>query len=62
MDVVQLISLVFEKKCPWDKKEKNYHYTDFKRRSWEDISEEMDIAGMKLKSFISHTNSTSVLN
>ena len=60
MDVEQLISLVFEKKCLRDIKEKNYHNGDLKRRSWEDISEEMDITGKK--SFISHTNSTSDLN
>ena len=60
MDAGQLISVVFKKKCLWDKKEKNYHNRDLKRRSWEEISEEMDITGKK--SFISHTNSTSDLN
>ena len=59
MDVKQLISPVFEKKCPWDIKE-NYHNRDLKRRSWEDISEEIDKTGQK--SSISHTDITSDLN
>ena len=47
MDTEQLISLVFEKRCLWDMKERNYHNRDVKKRLWQEISDEMGIASKK---------------
>lgn len=42
MDIDKLISLVFENRCLWDLKDKNYHNRDVARRNWEKVAAELN--------------------
>ncbi|KAJ8977834.1 hypothetical protein NQ317_011918 [Molorchus minor] len=42
MDSEKLISLVYENRCLWDMKNKQYHNRDISRKTWEKISKEMN--------------------
>ena len=45
MDSEKLITLVYEHRCLWDMKDKNYHNRDLSRKKWEEISKTMDVNG-----------------
>lgn len=42
MDYDKLISLVYENRCLWDMRDKNYHNRDISRQKWEKVATELN--------------------